>query len=456
MPETAPHHILPPDILAHIEAHNWRALTSPQIDWPETETVAPELVDLLLTFDKPDRVLFFRALPRDIAAEVFASLEAEPRDGLLHELTDAETRHLLANLSPDDRTDILGELPGQVTQRLLNLLSPEDLREARQLLGYPEDSVGRLMTPDYLAVRRDWTVEQALRHIRRRGHESETINVIYVVDRNWKLLDALPLQRIILADPESKVEDIMDYSYVSPSAYADREEAVRQMRRYDLVALPVVDSKGILVGIVTVDDVLDVAEEEATEDFHRAAAVAPLNRSYWQAGLWHLYSSRIGWLAALVMVSLISSGVIGVYEEVLEGMVALAFFIPLVIGTGGNAGTQSATMMIRAISTGDVEMRQWFRAFLREMTIGAVLGLSLGLLGMVLGIFRGGFEVGLIVFLTMAVMLTITNLMGMSLPFILTKLGLDPASASGPLVASIADAIGLLVYFSIASRVLGL
>jgi magnesium transporter len=221
------------------------------------------------------------------------------------------------------------------------------------------------------------------------------------------------------------------------------------------VALPVVDSQGILLGIVTVDDVFDVAEEEVTEDFHKSAAVTPLNRGYWQASLWNLYSSRIGWLATLVMVSLVSSGVIGIYEEVLESVVALAFFMPLVIGTGGNAGTQAATMMIRALSTGDVEIRQWFRAFLREIAIGFTLGVSLGALGMVLGIFRGGYEVGLIVLLTMMVMLVITNLLGMSLPFILTKLGLDPASASGPLVASIADAIGLLVYFAIASRVLG-
>jgi magnesium transporter len=311
------------------------------------------------------------------------------------------------------------------------------------------------MTPDYVAVKPEWSVDRALEHIRRLGRRSETINMIYVHDDDWRLLDALPLQSFILAKPDKTVSDIMDYSFASLRASDDREEAVRMMQRYDRVALPVVDSQGILLGIVTVDDVFDVAEEEVTEDFHKSAAVTPLNRGYWQASLWNLYSSRIGWLATLVMVSLVSSGVIGIYEEVLESVVALAFFMPLVIGTGGNAGTQAATMMIRALSTGDVEIRQWFRAFLREIAIGFTLGVSLGALGMVLGIFRGGYEVGLIVLLTMMVMLVITNLLGMSLPFILTKLGLDPASASGPLVASIADAIGLLVYFAIASRVLG-
>lgn len=451
-----PAELLSPEIVQLIEEHRWAELSSKRVAWPEPEVIAPELVDLLLELDKPDRVLLFRALPRDLGAEVFAYLEPEPRDALLRELTDGETRHLLASLTPDDRTSVLEELPGQVTQRLLNLLSPEDLKEARQLLGYPEDSVGRLMTPDYVAVMPEWTVEKALQHIRKLGKRSETINVIYVHDASWKLIDALPLQAFILAKAESTVAEIMDYSFVSLNAHDDREEAVRMMQRYGMLALPVVDSKGILLGIVTVDDVLEVAEEETTEDFHRSAAVTPLNRSYWQATLWGLYRSRIVWLAGLVMVSLVSSGVIAVFEETLEALVALAFFMPLVIGTGGNAGTQSATMMIRAISTGDVETGQWAQAFLREMVIGLILGLSLGALGMMIGIFRGGFEVGLIVFLTMTVMLVITNLLGMSLPFILTKLKLDPASASGPLVASIADAIGLLVYFSIASRVLGL
>jgi magnesium transporter len=447
--------VLPEEIARLIEEKRWAELSSRRVAWPDSEMVAPELVDFLLELDKEDRVLLFRALPRRLATEVFAYLEPEPRDALLRELTDGETRQLLANLNPDDRTGVLEELPGRVTQRLLNLLSPEDLEEARQLLGYPEESVGRLMTPDYVAVKPEWSVDRALEHIRRLGRRSETINMIYVHDDDWKLLDALPLQSFILAKPDKTVSDIMDYSFASLRASDDREDAVRMMQRYDRVALPVVDSQGILLGIVTVDDVFDVAEEEVTEDFHKSAAVTPLNRGYWQASLWNLYSSRIGWLATLVMVSLVSSGVIGIYEEVLESVVALAFFMPLVIGTGGNAGTQAATMMIRALSTGDVEIRQWFRAFLREIAIGFTLGVSLGALGMVLGIFRGGYEVGLIVLLTMMVMLVITNLLGMSLPFILTKLGLDPASASGPLVASIADAIGLLVYFAIASRVLG-
>jgi magnesium transporter len=450
---------LPREVRTLIEEKRWKGLAGREIDWPSTRLIAPELVDILLSLGKPDRVLLFRALPRGIASEVFSYLEGESRDTLLRELTDQETRVLLADLNPDDRTELLGELPGQVTQRLLNLLGPEDLKEARRLLGYPDESVGRLMTPDYLAVKPEWTVLRALEHIRIRGHESETADVIYVVDDGWRLIDDMPLRRLVMADPNKTVRDVMDDAFVSLRATDDREEAVRKMQRYNRVALPVVDVDGVLLGIVTVDDVMDVAEEEATEDFHRVGGVMPLGMSYWQAGVWILYRSRIVWLAALVIVNLVSSGIIAAYEEALEALVALAFFIPLIIDTGGNVGAQSATMMIRGISTGDIRLNQWAKVFLKEAGLGLIIGASLGAMGFLLGFWRGGPEIGmqlgLIVLLTMIAMLVLTNLVGMILPFILTRLKLDPAVASGPLITSIADAVGLIVYFSIATAILG-
>lgn len=447
--------VLPADITALIRDRQWTKLASPRLVWPHEELAAPEVVDALLELAPHDRVLLFRALPKEVAAEVFSYLEGDTRDGLLKRLTDTETRQLLSELNPDDRTHLLQELPGRVTQRLLNLLDPADLSEARELLGYPEDSVGRLMTPDYLAVRPDWTVGQALDHVRRRGRESETANVVYVVDDRWRLLDDLPLRRLVLADPGQRVADTMDHTVVRLDAHADREEAVRTMQRYDRVALPVVDSTGVLVGIVTIDDVFDVAQEEATEDFHLSGAIVPLRTSYWETTKAVLYRARIGWLAGLVLVNLVSSGVIAAFEEVLQAVVALAFFIPLIIDTGGNAGSQSATMMIRALSTGDVKPNQWLRAVGRELVLGVAIGATLGALGMLLGIFRGGFEVGLVVLLTMVTMLVITNLVGVSLPFLLNRLRLDPAIASGPLITSIADALGLVIYFSFAVWVLG-
>jgi magnesium transporter len=446
---------MPAEFRQLLQERRWQELAARHGEWPEVSLVAPEVTDLLRELDTNDRVLLFRALPRSLAAEVFSTLGRETRDELLLTLTDRETKRLLEDLEPDDRTDLLGELPGQVTQRLLNLLDPAELAEARQLLGYPEDSVGRLMTPDYLAVRPDWTISRAVSHIRERGREDETSNMIFVVDDTWRLLDDIPLQRFVLADPHSLVSDIMDGQYVSLSAHADREEAVAKMRRFDRVALSVVDSDGVLIGIVTVDDVLDVAEEEATEDFYRSSAIAPVREGYWEAGVALLYRSRIGWLAALVLVNLLSSGVIAAYEEILLQYVTLAFFIPLLIDTGGNAGAQSATIMIRAISLGEVKLDQWWRAFRKEAAIGLLIGATLGLMGLILGLFRGGFEIGLIVMLTMIGMLLLTNLLGVILPFLLIRLRRDPAIASGPLITSVADAVGLLLYFWIASLVLG-
>jgi magnesium transporter len=417
---------------------------------------APDIADFLIEVDNQDRILLFRLLPRPTASEVFSYLEPQKKDDLLSNLSDKEARRLLAGLSPDDRTDFFEELPGQATQRLLNLLSLEDRREALQLLGYPEESVGRLMTPDYVAVRPDWTVGQAIEHIRRRGRDSETINVIYVVDPSWKLLDALELRRFILAQSGVNVEAIMDYAFVSISGHEDREKAVDLIQRYDLDALPVVDSEGVLVGIVTVDDVMDVAQEEATEDFHLVGGVIPLKSSYREVGLWSLFIKRIGWLTGLILVNIAAAEIIAFHEELLLSSIALAFFIPLLIATGGNTGAQSATMMIRAIATGDLRPDHWLWAAARESLLGIILGLSLGILVWFLGYYRGGLRMGIVVFLSMAGIVLVSNLIGAGLPFLLNKLRVDPAVASSPLITSVADVAGLSIYFSIAAWLLGI
>ncbi|MEX0680341.1 MAG: magnesium transporter [Balneolales bacterium] len=443
--------LIKPEISELIDQQQWTDLRESVEDWP-----IPEIADLMENLDKRDRVVFFRVLPRELSAATFAHFEPEQQNDLLLEMTDEETRQLLANLAPDDRTALLDELPGQVTQQLLNLLSPHDLKEARVLLGYPEESVGRLMTPDYLAVRPHWSIGQALDHIRKMGRQSETINVIYVTDPGWKLLDALDLQLFILSDPEKKVEEIMDSTFISVSAFDDREEAVQIIQKYDKTVLPVVDSDGILLGIVTVDDLLDVAEEEATEDFHKGAAVAPLRTSYREASIWSLFSKRISWLMILVFVNLISSGVIEAFEEVLSSAIALAFFIPLLIDSGGNAGAQSATLMVRAIATGDIQLRQWFHTIAKEVLVGIALGVAMGFASWALGIYRGGTEIGLVVGLSMILIVLVSNIIGTLLPFLLTRVNIDPAVASSPLITTIVDASGLLIYFTIASMIIGI
>jgi magnesium transporter len=439
-----------PEILQLIERHDWAAIRSTIADWP-----APELAELLGTLRKPDRVLLFRALPRDTASQVFAYLDLDRQDALLHDLTDDETRHVLASLSPDDRTHLLEELPGQVTQRALNLLSGEDLRESRFLLGYPENSVGRLMTPDYVAVHPHWTIDQALRHIRAHGIDSETINRIYVIDDDWHLLDDVSLRRIILADPSRRVADIMDHSYVSVSAFADREETINLIRKYDLVAIPVVDSGGVLVGIVTVDDVLDIAVEQATEDFHRVGSVDPFRMSLREASVGFLYQRRIGWLLALVFVNIFSGASIAAFEETIAANTALVFFLPMLIGSAGNAGSQAATLVIRAMAVGDVHAPDWLRLLGKELGVANALGLSMAVAVALVAFYHGGPQVMFVVAATMICVVVAGSLVGLSLPFVLQRLRFDPATASAPLVTSIADISGVLIYFSIAQWVLG-
>ncbi len=414
----------------------------------------PEIADLLVELSLPERAALMRILPRQKAADVFSDLTRHERDEILHALTDTETKNLLASLAPDDRTDLFEELPGEMTQKLLNLLSNEDLAEVRHFLGYPEESVGRLATPDYVAVGPDWSVEEALEHLRRRGKDSETIDIIYVADRGWRLVAVCELRRLILADPGKTVEDIMQPPFATLLAFDDREEAVRQMRRYDTVALPVVDSAGILIGIVTADDIFDVFEEEATEDVHRTASVSPLRASYRDLSSFRLYRKRVGWLMALLVFSLASSGVIAAYESVLASVVALAFFIPLLADTGGNTGSQSSMLVVRALVTEDIEVKEWRSTVLKEVGVGVLIGLTLGVGAFLLGLLRADSVVGVVVGLSMASIVISANLIGTLLPFILVRLGRDPTVASSPLVTSITDAVGLMIYFAIASALL--
>lgn len=440
-----------PEIETLLEQRQWRTVYERLRDRHD-----PEIAEVMPLLDKANRVLFFRCLPRSRAADIFSHLDYEHQDEFLQDLTDEDTRHLLTNLNPDDRTALLEELPAEVTQRLLHLLSPEDLREARQLLGYPEDSVGRLMTPNYISIRPEMSFGEALEHIRKTGRDSETFNVIYIVDARGKLIDVVRLRRIILASPEDKVESILNYKFISLSAFDDRERGVEVIQRYDLNAVPVLDSEGIMLGIVTVDDLFDVAEEEATEDFHKSAAVSPLDMPYSLASPTFLYRKRIGWLSILIFVNLLSATVISAYEEYLMEFIILAFFMPLLIASGGNTGAQSATLMVRALATGDLKLNRVMPAIGKEVGVGLMLGISMGVLTYILGWFRGDTTIGWVVGLSMLAIVIVANFIGVILPFTLTKLKMDPAVASSPLITSLMDAIGLLIYFSIAASILGL
>jgi len=440
---------LKPKIEELIANRQWDDLRELLVELPE-----PDISDTVERLGERDRIVVLRLLPREMLSEVFSYLADKTQTNLLKALTTEETRMILAGLSPDDRAEFLEEMPGQAIQKMLNLLSAEDRRETLQLLGYPDESVGRLMTPDYVAVRPEWTVEEALAHVRVKGRDSETINVVYVTEARWKLLGVLGLRRLILAAPAERISDIMEESVIRIPAFEDREKAVQLIQRYDITVLPVVDASEILLGIVTVDDLFDVAEEEVTEDFQKSAAVKPLKTSYRESSVLSLYGKRVSWLASLLGISVVTTGILSAQAETMNSAIALTFFIPLLIGTGGNTGNQSATLMIRALATGDIRDRQWVKAMLREIGIGMLLGITMGLASWVLGFLKGDFRIALIVSLAMVCIVILSSVLGVVLPVILQRLRIDPAVASNPLIASVMDIMGLLIYFNIATAIL--
>jgi len=446
------------DALALAAAGQWAQVRARIWDWEPAELVA-----LIERSSGHDDVLVFRALPRAQQAAVFGRLDPDRQERLLHELTDAETRLVLEELAPDERTAFLEELPGEVTRRLLEMLAPEDLKVARSLLGYPPQSVGRLMTPDYVALKPDWTLEQAVAHVRARGRDSETISRLYVVDDHGKLLDDLRLRQVILGDPGARVWDLMNRDFPSLSAFDDREQAVREMQRHGVFALPVVDSDGILLGIVTADDVLEVATEAATEDIQKLGGQAALDAPYLGTPFGTMLRKRAGWLSLLFVGEMLTATAMAAYQAEIANAVVLALFIPLIISSGGNSGSQASTLIVRALSLGEVRLRDWWLIVGRELATGLALGAILATIGVArILLWHGLFgaygahaaRLAVAVGLSLVGVVAWGTLSGSSLPFLLRALRFDPASASAPFVATLVDVTGLMIYFSIAGAIL--
>lgn len=422
-----------------------------------------DIADLVSNLDSDRAGVVFRLLPRDLAAETFSYLDADQQQALIGSLSTEHLVGLLNEMDPDDRTALFEELPAEVVQRLIALLNPEERRITHAILGYPEESIGRLMTPDYVTVRPEWTVAEAMAHIRKHGRDAETINVIYVVDNNGKLIDDLRIRQLILADPEQTVESLMDHKFIALSATDDREEAVRQMAHYDRVALPVVDSRGMLVGIVTADDIADVAEEEATEDMHKMGGMAALDAPYMDTRFAPMVRKRAGWLLILFLGESLTATALGFFQNELERAVVLALFIPLIVSSGGNAGSQATTLVIRAMAVGEIRLRDWLRVLLREARTGVTLGLILGMVGLLRVLLWPArstmygehyFLLGLTVAASTLGVVTFATCSGAMLPFVLRSFRLDPAAASAPFVATVVDVTGIVIYFGIAALVL--
>ena len=399
--------------------------------------------------------MVFVEIDEDVAGEVFTYLDEPQQCEIIGALDESRVSALLSGMSSDDRTMLFEELPTRSLERLLSLLDAEEREEALMLLGYPDESVGRIMSPSFVAIREDWTVKRALDHVRASGNDRTRIEMVYLVDGEGVLIDEVRLSDLVLASPRAKVSSLVDRRVASLKPTEDRERAMSILKHYDVFMIPVVDEEGVLIGTVTADDVFDIAELEFTEDVHKAGSVLPLQNRYSRESVKSLFTARVGWLFALVFVSLVSSGVIAHFEDVIAGTIALAFFIPLLMATAGNTGSQSATIIVRAMATDDVRIADWWKVFSREILIGLLLGLALGILAYALGIFQSDHRIGLIVGLTMLTIIVVSNLIGAILPFILSKFKIDPAVASAPLITSLADAIGLIIYFAFAIMILG-
>lgn len=446
--------LLKPDIQDLIAIRNWTALREVLSSWS-----APEIADLLLDLDPGDRVLLFKSLDRDLSSELFSYMETDDQDALLEVLTNHETRELLSALSPDDRTTLLEELPAEMTQRLLSLLSPEDLKEARFLLGYPEQSIGRLMTVDFLSVRAEWSVSEGLSYIRTHGKKSESINRIYITDSRGCLQDDIPLRSFIFADPDVKISTLMDGSVVSLSAFEDQEAAVQVMEKYDISELPVIDSAGVLIGIVTFDDVMDIQEEEATEDFQKFGGMEALEKPYDATALISMVKKRAGWLILLFLGEMLTATALAYFEQELDKAVILSLFLPLIISSGGNSGSQAATLIVRALSINEIGLKDWWFVLQREFLSGLLLGFILGFIGffrimlwsMATGIYGDhAIQIGLTIGTSLIGVVMWGTLSGSMLPLLMKKLGFDPATSSAPFVATLVDVTGIVIYFSAA------
>jgi len=423
--------------------------------------VAPaDVADTLSLLEPEEAALAFRLLPRDHAGDAFAELEHDHQEQLIEELG-VGAQPIVEAMDPDDRAELIDELPPRVARRLLAALKPADRRETQAILGYPPESVGRLMTPDYVRVKPDWTMDRVLQQIRQFGSDAETIWYVYVTDSAGRLIDDIRIRKILLADPDDTVESVMDERFEALSAFDDREEAVRQIARYDRFALPVVDSQGVLVGIVTADDVADVAEEEATEDIQKLAGMEALEDPYMRAPFLEMLKKRGGWLLLLFLGQLLTVAVLGHFEGQLAAVLVL--FIPVIIASGGNTGTQTASLLIRALALQELSPGDWLRVMRRELLAGVFLGLALGLFGFLGVLFW--YSVGVAstthpVLVAVSVGLAILGivlwavLLGAMLPLALQKLGFDPATVSSPMVATLMDVSGLIIYMVVAVVVL--
>lgn len=405
-------------------------------------------------------VKFIETLSTKRAVNVFRILDFPTQERIIKKLQSNKLTEIFRQLPPDDRTALLSELKGDAVKKLLILLPDTDRIEALQLLGYKEDSIGRLMTPDFIAVKIDWTVSRVLSHIRRYGKNSETIDVVYVIDKDGILLDDIRIREILLADPEVKIGDLTDKRLISLNVNDPQEEAISVFRMNNRVALPVVDDQNILLGIVTIDDILWIAHEEYTEDMHKIGGTEALDEPYLDMPILKLVKKRASWLIVLFLGEMLTATAMQHFEIELQKAIVLSLFIPLIMSSGGNSGSQASTLIIQAMALGEITVAEWWRVMRREIISGLLLGVILGSIGFIrivlwqeLHIYDYGlhwFLIALTIFFTLLGIVLWGSLIGSMMPIIMKRLKLDPATSSAPFVATMVDVTGIVIYFSIA------
>lgn len=403
------------------------------------------------------QAIAFRLLPKAEAIEVYEHLDTSVQEALINEFKRQEVIEIVGQMSPDDRARLFDELPAKVVRRLLADMSPQERQNTALLLGYQEDTAGRIMTPEYISLKENMSIGEALQSIKRRAQASELIYYLYVTDTYRHLLGIVSLKNLVLASEESPLSEIITRDVISVHTDTDQEEVARLIRRYDLLAIPVVDKEDRLVGVVTVDDVMDIIEQETTEDIYALGGLQSEGDNYFQTNLLAVARKRVVWLFVLLFTNTFTSGIIQSQEDILNQVVALAAFIPLLIGTGGNVGAQSSTVVIRGLSTDEVRSLGIVQVVIREALAGLLLGLILGVVAMGWAyVLRGELNVAIIVGISLVAIAVLASVTGSILPFLFKSLNLDPALMSAPFITTVVDVLGVLIYFSIARLVIAI
>ena len=423
-----------------------------------TEFHPHDIAELMEDLTEEENEFLFKLLPEEFRLEVFSLLDYPEQEDIIESLDDKEIKDILDDMAPDDRTELFEDMPDEMTEKYIEVLNPEERDIAQKYMSYPEDSVARLSTPDYIKLNKDFTVAKSIEHIRNNYHEKETIYYSYVLNENNQLLGTVSLKSLILSQPETTLESLIkDQKIISIKADEDQEIGASLMQKYDLLALPVIASNDVMIGIITFDDLVDIVEEEATEDIHKMAAMLPTEDGYLDNTFRDVFKNRIFWLIVLLVMQTITGMVLKSFSSVLDQVVALSFYIPLLIGTGGNAGTQSSTLVIRGMATGDIEGKDFWKLLRREMFLALSMGVVLAILTFGRVYFQEGDNaIALVVSLGLLATMIAAMFSGTILPMFFNLMKLDPALMSGPFISTSIDIIGLVIYLQIAKIIMGL